>query len=158
MKLNSNSNSAEYALFQVSLKSLIINNDKLLTLYSPDGKYDFPGGRINSDEVNHDLEISLTREMEEELSEDFKFKINNFAFSSKRFYFKGGQRFDVLVIFFDATAINRKIKLSDEHSSFDWLNFSDVFKNPDKFVSKEEHDQLKQYLSFSKKQYNNVRS
>ena len=151
-------NQSEYALFQVSVKSLIIDNGKLLTLYSSDGKYDFPGGRINGNEVEYDLELSLKREIEEELSKEFKFKINNFAFSSKRFYVKNNQRFDILVTFFDTTAVNRQIKLSDEHTSFELLTFSEIFKNPDKFVSEEEYRELKKYLSFFKKQYNNGRS
>ncbi len=149
--------SSNFALFQVSLKSLIIDGDKLLTLYSPDGKYDFPGGRINSDEIDDDFEQSLSREIEEELSVDFKFKINEFAFSSKRYYMKDGVKHHVLVVFFSASALNSNIKLSDEHSSYEWLSFSDIVKNPDKFVSDSEHKHLNNYLSLLKKQYNSDR-
>lgn len=49
---------SNYALFQISLKSLIIERGKLLVLITPTGYYDFPGGRINQNEEKKTLLIS----------------------------------------------------------------------------------------------------
>lgn len=150
-----NDSTYNIALFQISLKSLIIKDHKILTLISKNGHYDFPGGRIDNNEIKEEFGVTLKRELAEELSANFKFKIGPFAFASKRVYRKDKSDFNVLALFFNITALNNEISLSDEHQSLEWLTISELLSNPDKFVSIDEFNHLKDYLIISKITYNN---
>lgn len=148
-------NTADIALFQISLKALIIKDQKVLTLISKDNFFDFPGGRINTNEVKLAFNTSLNRELNEELSKDFRFKIKQFAFASKRVFQKEKIDQPVIALFFNVTALNESINLSDEHQDYKWLKISELLAYPEKFVSVDEFNQLKNYLIISKKTYNN---
>ncbi len=147
--------SSDIALFQISLKALIVKNQAVLTLISKDGFFDFPGGRINNDEIKMEFSASLNREISEELSENFKFRVENFAFAAKRVFRIDKSNNDVLALFFNVTALNEDIKLSDEHQEYQWLKVQDLLAQPERFVSIDEFNKLKDYLIIAKISYNN---
>ena len=138
----------QHAYFQVSLKALIIKDKRVLTLISPDKKFDFPGGRISEEEVELDFRLTLEREIKEELSDNFKFEIGQPIFFSKRKYFKNSSQYNVIAIFFTTAATNSEISLSDEHESYRWMSFNELLKSAENFVSEDEYNKLKDYLTF----------
>ncbi len=120
--------------YNVSLKVFLKNDKgKILALKSiPDsameGFYDFPGGRINTDEFETDYEDLIKRELREELGSDVKFKLSIKPVSfGRHHYFSKRQNKEVrvLYLFFEAKYLGGEVTISHEHSGHDWL---DLFK------------------------------
>ena len=109
--------------FHIGIKAVIVRNNKALIL--KDTKrfkgYDVPGGKIDEGE---DIEQALQRELYEELGLR-KFLIREILYAFERLdYDKKGSR--LMLIFYKIEAKISKIKLSDEHTSFDWISKKDL--------------------------------
>ena len=137
----------ENALYQVAVKLLLTQNDKILVLKSPDGKVDFPGGRISNEEISLPQEISLAREVDEELGGDVRYSEPKLLFTSLRTYTTDTLH-HVLALFFTAEYRAGDIVLSDEHSSFEWINPVELEKSPESFVSENEYSQYAKHLKY----------
>ena len=135
----------DFAYFQVSLKTILRKEDSILLLITPDGYYDFPGGRIDKSEINLNFNDVLARELREELGNDLKFKTDNVAFVSKRFYDKNNTNYHILATFFEAQWLEGNITLSNEHTKSRWIKPHSILINPEKFISKDEYIQYKYY-------------
>lgn len=117
--------------FNISLK-LILKNDKgeILGLECVNegilaGYYDFPGGRINSDELQVPYDEIIAREMAEEVGPDVKYEVDLHPVSTgKHVYFseKLGKENCIFMIFFEAKYHGGEIRISDEHIGYKWLN------------------------------------
>jgi 8-oxo-dGTP pyrophosphatase MutT (NUDIX family) len=140
-------NPINHAYFQVSVKAIVKRDDEILLLIFPDGYYDFPGGRMDESEVDLSLHEIMTRELKEELGGDFKFAISNIAFVSKRHFKKSGKDTRILASFFEVDYKSGDITLSHEHSGSMWVKPKSLLKNPEKFVSKDEYEQFKNYCN-----------
>ncbi len=138
-----------YAYFQIAAKAIVKKDDEILILLTSDGYYDFPGGRMDESEVNLSLNQVLSRELEEELGDSFKFDIGKIAFVAKRRYDKNNKDNRILATFFEVTYKDGDIVLSDEHASSKWVNPKSLLDNPEKFVSEDEYMQYKQYCRSS---------
>lgn len=109
--------------FQISLKILLKNNrDEYLILKSSPGpyfkeKFDFPGGRINTNEVNVDFHKLIDREINEETGK-IKYKLRPDPVSVSNYKFPNKKT--IFYILFEAEYINGKITISDEHTEFRW--------------------------------------
>lgn len=122
-------------LFNVSLK-LILENEhgEVLALKNPERSviskfYDFPGGRINSNELRTSLEEVIRREVREEIGEDVQFKVDmNPSGIGRHLYFskKLKREVCVMMIFFRAKYLGGDIRISEEHVGYKWLSL-----NPD---------------------------
>jgi 8-oxo-dGTP pyrophosphatase MutT (NUDIX family) len=116
--------------YQVSLK-LLLKNDKgeILILKAKEGDisegyYDLPGGRIDKDEFDKGFADIARREVVEELGQvDILFKPVPVAVS-RNFSNRTGNR--ILHIFFEAEYRGGEIRISDEHSSYSWINLDSV--------------------------------
>lgn len=133
-----------FAYFQIAAKAIIKKNDRILLLITQDGYYDFPGGRMDESEVELSLHNVLARELAEELGDKLSFDIGSIAFASKRQYGKN-QEHRILAIFYEVLYKSGGIKLSDEHSDSKWIKPNDILGNPEKFISKDEYKQYRQY-------------
>jgi 8-oxo-dGTP pyrophosphatase MutT (NUDIX family) len=133
--------------FQVSIKAIVKNGSKILLLETPDGYYDFPGGRIDETEKDLELHEVLKREIQEELGKNIKFIINDVAFASKRRFTEKNKDNRLIAIYYEVEYLSGEIKLSDEHSKYSWINPSSILEEPDKFMSKDEYNQYNKYLS-----------
>ena len=118
--------------FNISLK-VILENDKgeILGLKCKEegslaGFYDFPGGRINSDELNIQYEEVIARELAEEVGKEVRYK-GDFIHpvsTGKFIYFSYtlGRENSILQLYFKARYLGGEISISDEHSGYDWLD------------------------------------
>jgi len=138
---------SQHAQFQISLKALITNLDKLLVLINPDNYFDFPGGRIDESDLGLELTKSLEREVREECGQKFNFKLSGLALITKRNYTANNQNHQILAIYYRANYLDGEIDLSHEHKTCQWLMPMELFDYPDRFMSRDEYEQFKQYFA-----------
>ncbi len=131
----------EEALFYVGQKALIEKDGKVLIVFDPIFGLDFPGGKIQEDEIQKpgDLELSLKREVREETGFEIEVK-NPFAVwffeISKKTHPLYGKK--VYIILFRTKYISGDLKLSEEHNKFEWAdqnNFQKFDKGNDGFIA-----------------------
>jgi len=137
----------DYMYFQVSVKAIIKEGQKILLLETPDGYYDFPGGRIDETEKDLELHEVLKRELQEEIGNNIKFTVGDIAFVSKRRYTKNSKENRLIAIFYEADYISGKIELSDEHTKYTWVEPQSILNKPKKFMSEDEYTNYKKYCS-----------
>lgn len=113
--------------FQVGIKALIVNNSKALVLKEIDIRdniteiYDLPGGRIDDKES---IEEALTREIKEEIGVT-NIKIGKIIFAQKHPY-REENGIPRMLLYYIVDVKNPKIKLSDEHISYEWISKKDL--------------------------------
>jgi len=137
---------SNFALYEIATKSLIWKHDKILLVIQPDGKYDFPGGRMDKSEMSLDLLNVLNREIAEELGPEIQFKVKDLAFISRRYYKSNGVEHNILAIFFNIDYVSGLIQLSDEHIDFRWIEPKTALEHPELFVTNDEFKQYKEYF------------
>jgi 8-oxo-dGTP pyrophosphatase MutT (NUDIX family) len=136
-----------HALFQISIKIILVKGNKILALKTNDNYLDFPGGRLDHTEVNLDHRTVAQREIEEELGANLKVNIGKLAFVSRRSYTKDGVENNVIAIFYQADYLSGEIQLSDEHVHAGWIDPNDIFVQGVKFMSVDEEKQLRDYFT-----------
>jgi len=75
----------DYAIYQVALKIFLRNGRNVLFLKDDKGKWDLPGGRIDTVESKVPLEKILAREVGEELGRKVKYDLKLPAVQFRRF-------------------------------------------------------------------------
>ncbi|TSC55655.1 MAG: hypothetical protein G01um101418_761 [Parcubacteria group bacterium Gr01-1014_18] len=146
----------EKALYQVSLKALLKNSKgeilalKALGSGSFSGFYDFPGGRIDSDEFSIPLSDILAREIREEIG-NIQFKIYSSPVGVGRHLIpaamtSGGVDKQVLYLFFEVDYLGGEIKISDEHTDYKWLNLKEI--DPKQYFKSGVLEGVEMYLRF----------
>lgn len=130
--------------YQISLKIILKNKKREILILqavnngSYAGYYDLPGGRIDVNEFKVSLTEIIEREIEEEIGEiKFKLKrkpvaIGRHLIAKQYSSFKKDVR--CFYLFFEATYISGKIKISKEHIGYKWINL-DKIKLEDYFKS-----------------------
>lgn len=108
------------AVFQVSVKILLRNGNKVLLTRALEGDIDLPGGRIDAGEESMPFGDVILREVREELGEDVKFRLGSVLFIHHIGHIK--EEGWILNVVFDAEYISGDIKLSDEHVSYEWVD------------------------------------
>ncbi|MBW2969656.1 NUDIX domain-containing protein [Candidatus Woesearchaeota archaeon] len=105
--------------FRVAVKAFIIKKNELLTLkrapndsQNPD-IYELPGGRLK---IGENPEEGLKREVKEEADLDIEILQ---PLNVQHFVRKDGQT--ITMIIYLCKALNNKIRLSEEHTKFEWL-------------------------------------
>lgn len=142
----------DYGVFHVALKILLRKKGKFLFLRSASGKHwDLPGGRIDNVEYDTPLAQVLRREVREELA-GVKYKLGKAALQYRRFFEPRG--IYIFITVFEADYLGGRIKLSDEHSSYAWIEPNRFKLNPKEFFSKEEYLAFRRYFEDTKKYAN----
>ena len=104
--------------FPVSIKSIIIDDNKVLCLKNERNEWDFPGGKIN---FNEDIEDCLKREVKEETNLDIKnLKI------LKPFSLKFNDVPVFIVVYSAEISCDSSISLSYEHSEYKFFSKSEI--------------------------------
>jgi len=137
---------ANHMLYQVTVKALLFKDGKLLTLITPNGYLDFPGGRVDESERDLTWEESLEREVAEELGADLHIKVGETVFVTKRAYTFSGKAHYVAAIYFKAEYESGQIALSDEHARSEWVDPAVLATAGYKFVSEDERRQMQAYF------------
>ena len=128
----------------LAAKSFIVNDNKLLiikrsnyTVQKP-GIWEIPGGRSNPGE---DLIKGLKRETKEETNLDIEvlktLNVRNFTRDDK-------QRIKLTI--FLCKALNKDIKLSNEHTNFEWIGIEKAKEKLNDFF----HEEIDSFMNFSK--------
>ena len=111
----------------VGTKAMISNekNEILIIQAKWGGKWEFPGGRINKEEIDQSIEKPLMREIEEELGGDFKIEITNIfdTFFRKFSKPKNPEIEQVFVVVYLCKYLSGEIKMQEEEIlDFAWVN------------------------------------
>jgi len=110
----------DYAMYQVALKIFLRNGRNVLFLKDENRRWDLPGGRIDNVEGKKPLEKILAREVREELGKEVKYELKLPAVQFRRFIHSHGMY--GLITVYEGVYKGGCIKLSYEHTSFEWLN------------------------------------
>jgi 8-oxo-dGTP pyrophosphatase MutT (NUDIX family) len=98
---------------------------KFLVLYHGHNYWNFPKGKIESEEKSLTTALRETQEETGLAGRDLRI-IRNFK-AYERFYFRrGGQPIFKIVIFYLAETKKRYIKLSGEHEGYGWFLYSEA--------------------------------
>ena len=109
-----------------------------LLLHYGMGHWGFPKGNIKKGEK---IEDTIKREVKEETGiEDIKF-IPGFKETIKYFYKLKGKNIFKVVVFYLAKTKTKKVKISWEHTNFEWLSYKEAleqltFKNAKEILEK----------------------
>ena len=138
----------DYGIFQVGLKILLRKGDSVLFLRMDDNHYwDLPGGRIDNVEAETSLEKVIAREVREELGSAVKYSLGKPLFQYWRATKRQGKRMPILLTIYDAVWRSGEIKISHEHSAYQWIQpRRDRLKRKD-FGRKEEYEIFKKYFA-----------
>jgi len=136
----------EHAIYQISLKVLFRDGEKVLITIGDKKDIDLPGGRIDAVEINAPLEDVIAREIREELGEDVKFRLGKVLFVNRSFGEVAGLW--VFHIVFDAVYLSGDIKLSPEHISYEWVEGKTYQVKRDAFLKKDEekYERFREYF------------
>jgi ADP-ribose pyrophosphatase YjhB (NUDIX family) len=110
----------------VSLLILDRKNKFLLLKKTDDGKWGLPGGHLTTGETPKQ---GLVREIKEELGINIKSK--NYHFLKK--YMKGKKELNIFYL--KDNIDSNDIKLSEEHSEFDFFSYKQIMDLRDKSIS-----------------------
>ena len=115
---------AQDKLFFVGQKAFIEKDGKVLVLFDPKNRIDFPGGKIQEGET--DLTASLLREVREEtnlvVSVGDPFITWSFDLPEGHPHAGGA----VFLVGYECAYREGELKLSDEHSRYAWIGKKDV--------------------------------
>ncbi|MDD5254245.1 MAG: NUDIX domain-containing protein [Candidatus Nanoarchaeia archaeon] len=121
--------------FSLAAKAFIIDDDKLLILKRTPNNiqspsiWEVPGGRMNKDETP---EEGLLREVKEETNLEIEILEH---ISTRKFTRFDKQRIKMLV--FLSKPLSKEIKLSKEHTDYEWINLENGKEKITKFFYKE---------------------
>ena len=144
----------ERDFYHVSLKVFLKNKDgKILALKADSqgslaGFYDFPGGRIDTDEFGAAFEDMIAREIKEEIG-DIRYQLSPYPVALGRHLIpssmtKNGKDIHVLYVFFEANYLSGDIAVSSEHQGFDWLDFQAII--PEEYFRSGSLEGVRMYL------------
>ena len=143
MATNNQTTKRAYAIYHVGLKVLLKKGDEFLFLTDAVGKrFDLPGGRIDDVEHTTPLIEVIAREVGEELGEELKYKLGKPVFQFRRHF--ESKELHIFLTVYEADYLSGEIKLSTEHSNYQWINPRKVDLKEEDFFHKEE------YLAFEK--------
>lgn len=109
-------------LWPVSVKGILLDQDKLLLLRNPRGEWELPGGRLEADETP---EVCLAREIDEELG--LAVEVGPLV-DAHVFEVLPGRR--VLILCYGCRTAGGAPRLSDEHVAWGWLALAGLAAEP----------------------------
>ena len=136
----------EHAIYQIGLKCLLHKDGLFLVLKDTEtGHLDFPGGRINTNETTLSLSEILDRELHEELGTSLVYTLGGPLFQYRRTPFHTGT--DVFITIYSGEFISGTITLSDEHSSYEWIDPKTFPFQESDFGNTEEYTEIQRYFA-----------
>ena len=145
METNNQPTKRAYAIYHVGLKVLLKKGNEFLFLTDAVGKhFDLPDGRIDDVEHTTPLTEVIAREVSEELGEEIKYKLGKPVFQFRRHFESKGLH--IFLTVYEAEYLSGEIKLSAEHSDFQWINPRKIDLKEEQFFHKEEYLAFKKYF------------
>src|SRR4030042_952695 len=134
-----------YAVYWIAFKILLEKGGKFLFLTTSVMRLlDLPGGRADDNEGKTPLKKILEREVREELGDNIKYKLGEPIFQYRR-YDQTKKMYNLITVY-KAKYISGPIKLSFEHSKYQWLSPKRYRFKEKEFYSKEEYETFKEYF------------
>lgn len=135
----------KYATFDTSFKLILRKNNKILILTeSETGFLDFPGGRIEKNEIRLPIKDLFRREITEELGKNVKYEILGPAIQYRRY--NKYTKMHALITAYEAKYLSGDIKLSSEHSKYEWIDLKTYNLKDKKINNKEERLVFQNYF------------
>ncbi len=134
----------DYGLFHVAQKILLKKDGKILFLKMSNGKWDFPGGRIDNDEYTSPLTSALAREIREELGQGIVYNLGPLAMQFRRYV--ANRDMYVFITVFEAAYVSGTETLSFEHVGSEWIDPDTFSFVPDEFCNAEEYEAVMNYF------------
>jgi len=112
----------EKDLYNIALKVLLRDGDKLLITHDIFKHWDLPGGRILPEEFESDFAEVIQRKMREELGEEVQYEIGE-----PKVFFRvertevDGRKARIFAIGYEAKCLGGEIKLGDHHDEMEWV-------------------------------------
>ena len=104
---------------------------------------DLPGGRMDEDEFFADWISSINREVQEELGNEVKVKIDPKPFMIQKHRVNEGN-FPCVILGYHAELLSGRIQMSDEHDYMEWVDVKNY--NPAPLFTEYMLDAVKVYL------------
>lgn len=105
-------------LFYISLKAVVMSDDKVLLMQQQNGLWEFPGGRIDPGEETMSLESVLHREIAEECGPDFQIQIGQILRAWVSLYSDGMHG---LIVEHLCQYHGGDVVISEEHNDYRWM-------------------------------------
>lgn len=136
-----------HATYHVGLKILLNKDEKILFLKTDNGRWDFPGGRI--DDVEHTVPLAdiLAREVAEELGPGMKYRLGKPVVHFRRYYSSIEQ--NIFLVVFEAEFVSGDVAISDEHVGYEWIDPKTTEFKKEDFLSEEEYGALMEYFKLT---------
>lgn len=135
----------KYATFNVSFKLILRKKNKILILTETHGRcLDLPGGRAEKGETKLPIKDLFRREIKEELGKNVKYEVLNPAIQYRRY--NKYTKMHALITAYEAKYISGKIKLSSEHSQYEWVDPKKYNLRDKKINNEEERLALEEYF------------
>ena len=134
----------DFETFHVGLKVLLKKGDEYLFLTdAANGKLDLPGGRIDDNENDSPLSDIIGREVKYELGcPIFQYRARTKSSEPYRF-----------ITVYSANYLGGVIRLSGEHSSYQWVNGKDIDLRKEFFLSGEAYEAFKSHFDALQEKY-----
>lgn len=109
--------------YNIALKVLFRDGEKLLITHDIFNEWDLPGGRILPEEFNTDFLEIIKRKMGEELGADVKYEIGEpKAFFRVERVETDGRKARIFAIGYEAEYQGGEITLGDHHDKIEWVD------------------------------------
>lgn len=100
---------------------------KFLILYHGRGYWNFPKGKVESEEKSWEAAVREIREETGFKLRDLRFK-KKFKAYEKFFFHRQNQKIFKIVIFYLAETRKTDVKLSDEHEGYGWFTYKEAMR------------------------------
>ena len=112
----------EKDLYNIALKVLLRDSEKLLITHDIFKEWDLPGGRILPEEFQTDVMEIIKRKIGEELGTDIKYEVGEpKAFFRVERTEVDGRIARIFAIGYEAKYLGGEIKLGDHHDRMEWV-------------------------------------
>lgn len=135
----------KHGSFQITQKAFVRKGDLLLVMKDKkSGEGDLPGGRMNEDEFFGDWIESLQRELDEELGNSFKLRIDPEVRLVHKHRVNLGNH-PCIILGYDCEYLSGEIQISEEHDYFQWVDVRNY--DPSVLFSEFMLEAMQKYLS-----------
>lgn len=109
---------------RVTVKAVIKSDDKILLVKEPDGRWEFPGGKV---EFGHRIEESIKRELEEELG-IVEIKVGKILNAWDWIFNLKNINLQFFMLAYECFTHQKEFKLSPEHVEYGWFSKEEALK------------------------------
>ena len=116
--------SSNSKVMETSCGLVLINYDVILLLQYPQGHWSFPKGHVEDGDEDH--HVTASRELLEETGISTLEIDSNWEYRTQYTFRKKGKKITKQVFWYIATTDEIDVELSEEHTSYIWLNYEEA--------------------------------